>query len=185
MYGLVNKAVHGLILNNFGEQKWNEIKKKAGVDEDFFISLHSYDDSSTYNLVGAASEVLGISAYDVLVSFGKYWVEFTGEQGYSNLLSMGGDNLVDFLKNLDALHLRVGTTYAELKPPSFICEEVDESTISLQYHTHREGLAPLVVGLLEGLGKRFNVKVEIEHTGKREALGYDLFSIKHYPLSQA
>lgn len=183
MYGLVNKAVHGLILNNYGEETWTKIKNQAGVDEDYFISMHSYDDSSTYNLVAAASEVLGISAYDVLVSFGKYWVEFTGEQGYSNLLSMGGDNLTDFLKNLDVLHVRVGMTYSDLKPPSFICKELSEDTLCLEYHTHREGLAPLVIGLLEGLAKKFEEEVEIEHTGTRETLGFDVFTIKHTPLT--
>jgi len=30
MYGLVNKAVQGLITKEFGEEKWNEIKTKAG-----------------------------------------------------------------------------------------------------------------------------------------------------------
>ena len=59
MYGLVNKAVEELVVSNFGEDKWELIKSKAGVDVDVFISNESYPDSMTYDLVGAASEVLG------------------------------------------------------------------------------------------------------------------------------
>jgi hypothetical protein len=31
MYGLVNQAVQGLITKEFGEDKWLEIKEKAGI----------------------------------------------------------------------------------------------------------------------------------------------------------
>ena len=31
MYGLVNAAIQELVCNKFGEDKWNQIKKMAGV----------------------------------------------------------------------------------------------------------------------------------------------------------
>ena len=32
MYGLVNRAVEDLVCTNFGEETWEKIKEKAGVD---------------------------------------------------------------------------------------------------------------------------------------------------------
>ena len=32
MYGIVNKAIEELVIENFGEQKWEIIKEKSGVD---------------------------------------------------------------------------------------------------------------------------------------------------------
>jgi hypothetical protein len=36
MYGIVNKAIEDLVTENFGEEKWQEVKAKSGVDVDFF-----------------------------------------------------------------------------------------------------------------------------------------------------
>jgi hypothetical protein len=33
MYGLVNQAIQGLVVDNFGEDNWKAIKQKAGVTE--------------------------------------------------------------------------------------------------------------------------------------------------------
>ena len=55
MYGMVNKAVRGFVLKNFNAETWAQIHTTAGVSEDF-VSMQSYDDDVTYNLVGAAVE---------------------------------------------------------------------------------------------------------------------------------
>jgi len=36
MYGLVNQAIQGLVIDNFGSENWNKIKQKAGVTNDSF-----------------------------------------------------------------------------------------------------------------------------------------------------
>ena len=74
MYGLVNKAIQGLLTENYGEETWQEVKEKSGVKVDRFVNNEPYDDSITYKLVGTAAEVLKVSLSDVLKSFGEYWV---------------------------------------------------------------------------------------------------------------
>ncbi|PON19691.1 hypothetical protein C2W62_01480 [Candidatus Entotheonella serta] len=66
MYGLVNKAIAELVCDRYGEETWDIIKEKADVDIDAFISMDSYDDEVSYKLVGATSEVLGLSPEQVL-----------------------------------------------------------------------------------------------------------------------
>ena len=60
MYGIVNKAIQGLVTEQFGEQVWNKVKESSGVNIDTFLSSESYPDETTYKLAGAASEVLNI-----------------------------------------------------------------------------------------------------------------------------
>jgi hypothetical protein len=74
MYGLVNKAIEELVVTHFGEDQWELIKKKASVDVEVFVSNEAYPDEMTYDLVSAASEVLGKSASAILVAFGEHWV---------------------------------------------------------------------------------------------------------------
>ena len=55
MYGLVNKAVEGLVRERFGEETGEEVKRKAGVDADVFVGMEQCPDDATSKLVAAAS----------------------------------------------------------------------------------------------------------------------------------
>jgi len=68
MYGLVNKGIEEMVIEFHGQDKWEEIKRKA---------------------------------------FWEYWILFTAEKGYGEMLNLAGSTLPDFLKNLDMLHGRV------------------------------------------------------------------------------
>jgi hypothetical protein len=179
MYGLVNKAVQDLVCSRFGEDTWQAIKRKANVDDAMFVSMEAYPDQITYNLVGAASEVLGASPDDILKAFGEHWILFTAREGYGDLLRMGGASFLSFVQNLDNLHARVGLSFPELRPPEFRCTDIERGSVRLHYFSSREGLTAMVVGLLNGLGKMFNTELSIEHVAKRsEGAGHDEFLIR-------
>ena len=182
MYGLVNKAVVDLVCSKFGQDTWNKIKQKADVDIDVFVSMDAYPDDITYKLVGAASEVLNLPADKVLEAFGEWWVLYTANEGYGPLLESAGSTLRDFLLNLDALHARVALTMPALRPPRFRMVDVDPDTLLLEYHSTRQGLTPMVVGLLKGLGIRFNTPIEISHARNGD---HDDFTIRMLKKSAA
>lgn len=175
MYGLVNKAVVDLVVSQFGQDTWDAIKKKAELDTDAFVSMDAYPDDITYRLVGAASEVLKLDPEQVLEAFGEHWVLYTAREGYGPMLDASGATLHDFLENLDALHARVALTMQGLRPPRFRLIRVDSSTVRLEYHSTRQGLAPMVRGLLRGLSIRFQTPVDISHE-RQEA--HDEFTIR-------
>lgn len=180
MYGLVNQAVREMVLTHFGEEKWEIIRAKAGTD-DVFIAMDQYPDEVTANLVGSACAVLGAQPAAVLESFGEFWVEFTSRT-YGELFEMSGGSFVEFVKNLNDLHTRVGQMMPELKPPSFIVTDEQPGEFKLQYHSLRAGLHPMIIGLVRGLGKHFNTRVDITRLGGAEAgLSYDEFLVKHGP----
>jgi hypothetical protein len=179
MYGMVNKAIEDLVISNFGADKWQTIKEKAGVEEDVFLSNESYPDKVTYDLVGAASEVIGLPARDILIAFGEHWVLNTARQGYGSMLEANGKTLSEFLINLPSFHTRVAMIFPNLQPPRFNCTEVTENSLLLHYHSHRPGLTDFVTGLLQGLGKMFDTPAEIE-TIERKADGadHDVFLVR-------
>ena len=52
-------------------------------------------------------------------------------------------------------------------------------SLNLHYFSERDGLAPMVVGLLEGLGPLYNVRVGIEQTQqKAEGDDHDVFALQ-------
>lgn len=161
MYGLVNRALEELIRKEHGDALWERIKVDAGVEAEVFIRMDQYPDELTYKLVGSASRILNVPADALLHAFGLHWTLYTGREGYGALLADAGSTLHEMLANLDDLHTRVGLMYPQLRPPSFRCTDVTPERLVLHYYSSREGLAPMVIGLLEGLGKRFGQQLRI------------------------
>lgn len=179
MYGLVNRALQGMVVSRFGEVAWERIKVRAGVDVEVFLRMDAYPDDITYRLVGAACEETGESAGSLLHDFGEYWTLYTAEEGYGELLTAAGHSLHDVLGNLNELHTRVGLLYPDLKPPTFECSDITPDSLVLHYHSTREGLAPMVVGLLHGLGKRFRQRLEVAQlTDRATGADHDSFSVR-------
>lgn len=182
MYGLVNKAIQEMVCSHFSEETWQEIKQKAEIDVDVFLSMEGYPDDVTHRLVKAASIVLGLSSAEIMQAFGEYWVKYTAQEGYGEMMDMSGDTLPEFLENLDTLHARVGISFPHLQPPSFECSEMEEDSLKLHYHSTREGLSPMVMGLVKGLGTRFDTEVNIIQTQSRDnGADYDEFLVQYKP----
>ncbi len=168
MYGIVNKAIEDLVKENFGEDKWEMIKEKSGVDIDFFLSNEPYDDDITFKLAIAAAEVMNITVEDVLHAFGEWWVLRTSKEKYGALMASGGNNLREFLVNLPVFHTRVMLIYPKLTPPEFRVSDLEERSIHIHYFSKRQGLREFVRGILQGLGKMYETLTTIELIQARE-----------------
>ena len=180
MYGIVNQAIKGLVTENFGEEKWQLIKENAGVEVEYFLSDQSYDDEITFNLVGAASNVLETPATAILEAFGKYWVLKTGMEKYGNLMKAGGNSFAEFVHNLPHFHSRIMLIYPKLSPPEFMVEEQDDKSILLHYYSSRDGLTHFVIGLIQGIAEMFEETCEITLlSSEKKEVWHDVFSIKH------
>ncbi|MCC5656510.1 heme NO-binding domain-containing protein [Nostoc sp. XA010] len=182
MYGLVNKAIQDMVCSRFGEETWKEIKHKAEVDIDVFLNMEGYPDDITHKLIKAASVVLSLSTQQIMQAFGEFWVHYTAQEGYGEMMDMSGDTLPEFLENLDNLHARVGVSFPNLQPPSFECTDMKENSLSLHYRSDREGLTPMILGLVQGLGNRFDTEVDITQTQNRdEGAEHDEFLVIYKP----
>lgn len=162
MYGLINTALRDMIQTRFSDEVWQQVLTASGVPEDSFLTMRSYDDAITYSLAGAASEVLGAPIETCLEMFGEFWIEETAGKNYGMLMDATGQNLVEFLENLNGLHDRITSTFLNYMPPSFRIEQLGDTQYRLHYESSRKGLTPFVVGLLNGLTRRFDAELAIE-----------------------
>ncbi|XP_017775635.1 PREDICTED: guanylate cyclase soluble subunit beta-1-like [Nicrophorus vespilloides] len=169
MYGFVNYALELLVVKSFGEETWETIKKHADVQMDGqFLVRQIYEDELTYNLVGAAVEVLQLPADAILELFGKAFFEFCQDSGYDKILQVLGATPRDFLQNLDALHDHLGTLYPGMKAPSFRCtERPEDGALILHYYSDRPHLEHIVIGIVKTVASKLHgteVVVEILKT---------------------
>ncbi len=182
MYGLVNRAIEQLVVSQRGEAAWQKVCERAGVPADGFVAMCPYHDDMTFKLVGAVSEELGLAAADVLDAFGEYWILYTAEEGYAEMLASAGSDLRSFMGNLDDMHGRVEMIFPAMKLPQFSVVDLAGGEFLVHYRSERRGLARMVTGLLRGLAKRFNQSVSVQHLADQSMPGEDVFLVQ--PKSQ-
>jgi len=178
MYGIIHRAVRDMVIETKGEPVWAQLCAKHELSEGSFDPMDSYPDAQTYGIIGAAAQELGMPLDVILFQFGIYWVKVTAPRDYGMIFHLTGSDLFGFLDGLDAMHERIVVTFSDLQMPYFSLERLDEASALLHYRSHRDGLSPFVLGLLEGLAQHFGVEVEVEQL-KRKADGddHDVFQI--------
>lgn len=167
MYGLVNQGLQDFVVRAAGDAAWRHVCAAVGVDVGVFVGMNTYPDATTYRLVEASSKALDMPVAQLLREFGRHWILYTARRGYGAIFDIMGATLVEFLTNLDMMHTRLSLSMPELRPPSFVCESLDEGHIRLEYRSERDGLAAMVVGLLEGLSEMYGQDLIVEHTRDR------------------
>uniref|UniRef100_A0A914Y2G8 guanylate cyclase n=1 Tax=Panagrolaimus superbus TaxID=310955 RepID=A0A914Y2G8_9BILA len=103
--------------------------------------------------------------------YGAFLIEYTMEIGWDELLRTMSPNLKGFLDNLDSLHYFIDHVVykANLRGPSFRCEEGDDNSIILHYFTGRPGLYPIVKGVVREVARRvFNMDINITIAGRTQ-----------------
>ena len=160
MYGIIHRAVRDMVIETKGEALWAQLCSKHEFTEQIFEPMDSYPDAQTYGLIIAAAQELGMPLDVILFQFGIHGMIF----------HLTGSDLFGFLEGLDAMHERIVLTFSDLQMPYFSLERLDETSALLHYRSHREGLAPFVLGLLDCLAQHFEVDARVEHL-KRKADG--------------
>ncbi len=173
MKGVINKGIQEMVVSRFGESTWEEIRKKAGLEEDLFLLTEDYPDEGTLRLVQAAAEVLDLPSEGVMVEFGRYWFTRVAPVLYPAYFALAGSSPLEVLKNVDRIHRMVTRNLPGAVPPTFEVEE-REGIVRIHYLSTR-GLCPVVRGLVEGVGQYFGkplavAEVECVHRGNHHCV---------------
>jgi hypothetical protein len=178
MYGLVNEGIRELVISLAGPKMWESMCEEAGVEPEGFEPLCPYHDSLTYKLVELASDKLAIPIDTLLRKYGRFWVTYTAEQGYGEIMNLFGTDFRTCLTNLNRTHAHMGAMMPALQPPRFNVEVSNDSEMIVHYFSHRPGLAPMVEGLLDGLAEKFGDTISIRHIPKGERSDHDEFEVE-------
>ena len=168
MYGMVNQAIEAMVTEKFGAADWERVKELAGVDDPAFVSMKQYPDSVTYALAGAVSRHLDMPLGEVLHAFGVYWIQYALRGPWGKLMKSAGSSTYQLLGALDEMHARIALSFPDLQPPSFRIERRGDGVL-LEYRSHRPGLAPFVVGLVQGIGQLYGESVTVEQVASKDA----------------
>ncbi len=179
MYGIINQSIQDLVVKEFGEETWLKIIAKSKIDVHEFQNHQVYDDTYTYRLAAAVSEVLHTDLNTVLKMFGEFWILEISLKKYPSMMASGGLGFKEFMINLPNFHNRVYLTYPELVAPEFKVR-MDGETMLVEYHSLRPGLTAMMEGMLHGIVKMFKetgIIVLLESEKINSGLDHDLFRI--------
>lgn len=179
MYGHIHVILKDLIMSIAGPAKWQGILQEAGLgdakDEARILDTVVHGDEVTFRLVGATCKVLGLSADEAIAAFGRHFVVFALRSGNARFLRAQGATLPTFLANVNNLHHHLERDHPDARFP-FLEAKYDpvQDRVQLTYYSTREGLASLVVGVVQEIGKRLyglDVSLEAQEVpeGLREA----------------
>jgi Haem-NO-binding/Protein of unknown function (DUF2378) len=161
MFGMIHRSARDMVLSQFGQPAWEEILKRAELDDASFISGESYPDAVTFKLITTAAEVANLSVDDTLHAFGEHWVKAAWAGPYATVLTVLGRSLGECMANLDRMHASIQIAMPDAQLPQFTLLEEDEHKIEIEYISDRAGLENFVRGLFWGLMDRFGVKGEV------------------------
>lgn len=179
MYGMVNQGIREYIRENLGNEAWSRIVEKAELEVDAFEAMTAYDDGLTYSLVAAVCDVLNMSAAEVLERFGDYWVDFASNTPMGKFLTFLDSDYIENINNINELHEKIKVSMPNLRPPSFEVIELADGWHEVHYHSEREGLAPMVVGLLKGLARMHDQGIELKVVQCRmDGADHDVFAVR-------
>lgn len=158
MKGVIIKAIEELVKTNFGEEKWKDCLKAIGLDPNtLFLANDDIDDEVAVKFVKEIlPRELNLTYEQVCDAFGEYWMTQFAPKVYKSYF-IGAKGAKDFLLKMDRTHVDIGLG----KPPRFSYEEVDKDTLIIHYTSHRQ-LIDIMVGLIKGVGKYFNEKLEVK-----------------------
>ncbi|ETN68594.1 heme NO binding associated [Necator americanus] len=178
MIGWTHVCISTLIIRRYGIEIWQQILKKAGFTEctEFEVQCY-YDDSETMRIFRTAAGILGLSVDDMWEVYGEFLITYACETGWEKMLACMANNLQEFLDNLNSMHYFIDQIAfkSEMRGPTFQCESVGEGSLRLHYFSHRQGLFPIVKGLVRRTARLLfdmDVKVNVvERTQERRKSG--------------
>ena len=165
MKGTIAICLQDLVKTKFGEDNWKTILVKSGLPKDTVIyGHHDIEDEVIMKVINNTCEVLGITLQQAADAFGEYWMTEYAPKKYFAFFSEK-KTAKEFLLNMDKLHIKMTDKLENAKPPKFTYKEIDKKTIIMTYISSRN-LEPIWIGLIKGVGKYFNEKINIENLSK-------------------
>ncbi|XP_032667579.1 soluble guanylate cyclase 88E isoform X2 [Odontomachus brunneus] len=172
MYGLILENLAEYIRQVYGEDRWEEIRRQASVDQPSFSVHQVYPENLIPRLAKKAIQVLGVTEKEFFDQMGVHFVGFVGQYGYDRVLSVLGRHVRDFLNGLDNLHEYLKFSYPRMRAPSFICENETRQGLTLHYRSKRRGFVYYTMGQIREVARHFYHK-ELQIELVREEVLFD------------
>jgi hypothetical protein len=164
MKGVIAHCLRALVVEKFGQDKWEQALVGAGLDKNTsFLVTQDVDDGAVLKVVGSVCNVLNISLEQAADAFGEYWVCSYAPKIYKAYYQ-GKNSAKDFLLKMDEVHQLTTANMPNAKPPRFDYSWEGDKTLIMKYKSHRN-LLDFLAGLVKGVGKYYKEPLQVVKNG--------------------
>ena len=175
MHGLTNRAIQCFVIDRYGNDKWDECVRLAGLDFSDFESMLTYEDELTDKVLDAASLALDRPRFELMEDLGTYLVSHPNTEALRRLLRFGGVTFVEFLHSLDELADRARLAVSDLELPVLEVRDQSATQFSLTCKSPILGAGHVFMGILRTMADDYGTLAILEHEGG--AQGVETISI--------
>lgn len=161
MHGIVLKGLKDFVVETHDQEAWRAIQAEASLEGKVYVPVTEYPDEDVVALVGAASEITGLDASELLTEFGRFLVprlletyDVHVETEWTGLELVA--NVEEYIHT--ALRAKQISAYT---PPELESGWLGENRVGIIYASDRE-LCNLAKGLISGVGEYFDEPFDIE-----------------------
>lgn len=160
MKGIIFTEFMELVEEAFGLETVDAIVQNTELKSGgSYTSLGTYSHRELLALVGALSAHTGVSASDLVQTFGKHLIKtFTSK--FAEFFDAEPDTLAFLTKIEGHIHMEVRKLYDNTELPTFECEYETDNVLLVTYRSHRP-FADLAHGMIEATGEHYNNKLNI------------------------
>ncbi len=154
MKGVVFNILEDFVVDNFGDEKWEEIYEMCPLQtSEPFVGPKTYPDTDLFSIVSTTCSVLGVEPAFALRAFGKY--AFPRLAGKFPVFLEGFTEAKPFLLSVDGvIHVEVAKLMEGSVLPKFEYSGDNPDQLQIHYSSKR-GLCHLMEGLLDGVAEHF------------------------------
>jgi len=157
-----------MVKKNYGEEKWREILEKAEFinHQTKFIKGMDIFDEKVFEIINKTCEVLNINMTQASEAFGDHWINVYAAKYYRSFYEKY-TSAKEFILDMDNLHANVTKMIENAHPPRFETTKISENKIKVKYISKRKMIL-FYIGLVKGVAKHFNEKIDIQQLSDEE-----------------
>ncbi len=160
MKGIIVNCLKNLVIEKFGDDKWEEILEASGLDTTLAIQpMENIDDNTVISVLDSTCKVLDITFEQAVDAFGEYWVNVFAPKVYQ-VYYKDLTSAKDYILKMDEIHKKTTREIEGAEPPRFEYSWKGDKNLIMKYKSKR-GLTDLAVSLLKGVGIYFKEDIKV------------------------
>jgi hypothetical protein len=162
MHGIILTELQKFVTQHHGGEAWTEILNRAGLRNSIYLPSTTYPDSDVVAIVGAASQMTGMPAAQLLEAFGEALVPGLIHT-YGRLVKHGWKTL-DLIEHTEGtMHTVVRRQNPGAEPPRLRCRRVSAGEVIITYTSERK-LCAVAKGIVRGIASHFQQRIIIRES---------------------
>jgi hypothetical protein len=159
MHGIIHLELEKFVVAGFGRAAWEKILEKTELTSRLYTPVQTYPDDDIVRIVGAAVEMTGKSATEILEAFGTHVVP-TYLHVYGALLDSSWKTLDVIEHTEETIHRVVRMRQPGAAPPRLQVERTSDTEAVITYDSPRK-LCAVARGIVRGIAKHFGERITI------------------------